>query len=191
MLDLFLLHYGCWTYEVHTMSLIWRVIVAISQTMEKKSFPGRAESSVMSWTFSLFTTVHNVFFVQFEFLPTEQAEAFLVSWYTIYHIYVPGCSVGRKTWFSRKPWLLNSKGAGSFHIHHKTNRSWVHWPSCKTCFWPFGAHLDSFGSFQTKLDFLLQITLAKKHFVFLRQKIKFCLKWSLQFAWIPYLFEAA
>ena len=65
VLDLFLWNYGCWTYEVHTMSLIWRVIVAISQTMEKKSFPGRAESSDMLWTFRLFTTVHNVFFVQF------------------------------------------------------------------------------------------------------------------------------
>ena len=42
----------------------------------------------------------------------------------------------------------------------------------------FWAHLDSFGSFQTKLNFLLQITLAKKHFSVLRQKIKFCLKWS-------------
>ena len=50
-----------------------------------------------------------------------------------------------------------------------------------TCFdhlTPFWAHLDSIKSFQTKLDFLPQITLAKKHFVFLRQKIKFCLKWS-------------
>ena len=43
---------------------------------------------------------------------------------------------------------------------------------------PFWTHLDSFGSFQTKLDFLLQITSAKKHFSVLRQKIKFCLKWS-------------
>ena len=32
-----------------------------------------------------------------------------VSWYIIQHIFVPACSVGRKTWFSRKPWLSNSK----------------------------------------------------------------------------------
>ena len=42
----------------------------------------------------------------------------------------------------------------------------------------FWAHLDPFGPFQTKLDFLLQTTLAKKHFVFLRRKIDFCLKRS-------------
>ena len=42
----------------------------------------------------------------------------------------------------------------------------------------FWAHLDLFGLFQTKLDFLLQTTLAKKHFVFLRRKIDFCLKRS-------------
>ena len=40
------------------------------------------------------------------------------------------------------------------------------------------AHLDLFGQFQTKLDFLLQTTLAKKPFVFLRRKIDFCLKRS-------------
>ena len=43
---------------------------------------------------------------------------------------------------------------------------------------PFWAYLDSFWSFHTKLEFLLQITLAKEHFVFSRQKIKFCVKWS-------------
>ena len=32
-----------------------------------------------------------------------------VSWYIIQHIFVPACSVGRKTWFSRKPWFSNSK----------------------------------------------------------------------------------
>ena len=39
-----------------------------------------------------------------------------VSWYIIQHIFVPTCSVGRKTWFSRKPWLSNSKFgiSGSF-----------------------------------------------------------------------------
>ena len=42
----------------------------------------------------------------------------------------------------------------------------------------FWAHLDPFGPFQTKLDFLLQTTLAKGHFVFLRRKIDFCLKRS-------------
>jgi len=42
---------------------------------------------------------------------------------------------------------------------------------------PNGQH-NMFGAFQTKLDFLLQTILAKKHFVFLRQKIDFCLKWS-------------
>ena len=41
---------------------------------------------------------------------------------------------------------------------------------------PFWAHLDSFGSFQTKLDFVLQSTMAMKHFVFLRQTIDFRLK---------------
>ena len=41
-----------------------------------------------------------------------------VSWYIIQHIFVPACSVGRKTWFSRKPWLLNSKFgiSGSFWL---------------------------------------------------------------------------
>ena len=29
---------------------------------------------------------------------------------------------------------------------------------------PFGVHLDYYGSYQTKLVFLLQITLAKRHF---------------------------
>ena len=32
-------------------------------------------------------------------------------WYTIEHIFVPACSVGRKTWFLRKPWFSNSKFA--------------------------------------------------------------------------------
>ena len=32
-----------------------------------------------------------------------------VSWYIIQHIFVPACSVGRKTLFSRKPWFSNSK----------------------------------------------------------------------------------
>ena len=34
-----------------------------------------------------------------------------MSWYTIEHIFVPACSVGRKTWFLRKPWFSNSKFA--------------------------------------------------------------------------------
>ena len=39
-----------------------------------------------------------------------------ISWYIIQHIFVPTCSVGRKTWFSRKPWFSNSKFgiSGSF-----------------------------------------------------------------------------
>ena len=39
-----------------------------------------------------------------------------VSWYIIQQIFVPACSVGRKTWFSRKPWFSNSKFgiSGSF-----------------------------------------------------------------------------
>ena len=39
-----------------------------------------------------------------------------VSWYIIQHIFVTPHSVGRKTWFSRKPWLSNSKFgiSGSF-----------------------------------------------------------------------------
>ena len=39
-----------------------------------------------------------------------------VSWYIIQHIFVPACSVGRKTWFSRKPRVSNSKFgiSGSF-----------------------------------------------------------------------------
>ena len=39
-----------------------------------------------------------------------------VSWYIIQHIFVPTCSVGRKTWFLRKPWFSNSKFgiSGSF-----------------------------------------------------------------------------
>ena len=32
-----------------------------------------------------------------------------MTWYIIQHIFVPACSVGRKTWFSRKPWFSNSK----------------------------------------------------------------------------------
>ena len=45
----------------------------------------------------------------------------------------------------------------------------------KTCYidhlGSFWAHLDSFWSFHTKLEFLLQITLAKKHFVLSRQPL--------------------
>ena len=39
-----------------------------------------------------------------------------MSWYIIQHIFVPACPVVRKTWFSRKPWLSNSKFgiSGSF-----------------------------------------------------------------------------
>ena len=37
-----------------------------------------------------------------------------MSWYIIQHIFFPDCSVGRKTWFSRKPWFSNSKFGISF-----------------------------------------------------------------------------
>ena len=43
---------------------------------------------------------------------------------------------------------------------------------------PFWIHLDPFGPFQTKIDFLLWSTSAKPNFVHLGQKIHFCLKWS-------------
>ena len=43
---------------------------------------------------------------------------------------------------------------------------------------PFWAHLDSFGPFQTKINFLLRGTSAKPYFVHLGQKNNFCLKWS-------------
>ena len=43
---------------------------------------------------------------------------------------------------------------------------------------PFRAHLDFFGPFQTKINFLLRSTSAKAYFVHLGQTIHFCLKWS-------------
>ena len=43
---------------------------------------------------------------------------------------------------------------------------------------PFRAHLDSFGPFQAKNDFLLRSTSVKPYFVYLGQKIHVCLKWS-------------
>ena len=43
---------------------------------------------------------------------------------------------------------------------------------------PFWAHLDSFGPFQTKINFLLWGTSAKPYFVHLGQKKNFCLNWS-------------
>ena len=41
-----------------------------------------------------------------------------MSWYIIQHIFVPACLVGRKTWFSRKPWLSHCKFgiSGSFWL---------------------------------------------------------------------------
>ena len=44
---------------------------------------------------------------------------------------------------------------------------------------PFRAHLDFFGPFQTKINFLLRSTSAKAYFVHLGQTIHFCLKWSI------------
>ena len=43
---------------------------------------------------------------------------------------------------------------------------------------PFWARVDPFGPFQTKNDFLLKNTSAKRYFVLLEQQIDFCLKWS-------------
>ena len=43
-------------------------------------------------------------------------------------------------------------------------------------FGPFGAHLNPFGPFQTKIDFLLQSTSAKPYFVHLGQKKSFLSK---------------
>ena len=46
----------------------------------------------------------------FSFQPNKPRHILkFVSWYIIQHIFVPACSVGRKTWFSRKPWLSNTK----------------------------------------------------------------------------------
>ena len=39
----------------------------------------------------------------------------------IQHIFVPACSLGRKTWFSRKPWFPNSKFGFPGHF----DRFWV------------------------------------------------------------------
>ena len=43
---------------------------------------------------------------------------------------------------------------------------------------PFWGRMRSFGSFQTKNDFLLKSITAKLYFVHLGQQIDFCLKWS-------------
>ena len=184
VLDLFLWNYGCWTYEVHTMSLIWRVIVAISQTMEKKSFPGRAESSDMLWTFRLFTTVHNVFFVQFESLPTEQDETYLKVCVLIYHLSYMSQVVrleGKHDFRGNRD-FETLKGLAPFTYTVKLIKSWVHWPSYLTYFWPFGVILGPCGLFwiiSDKIWFFNPNHFAKKHFVFVRQKLKFCLKWSI------------
>ena len=53
----------------------------------------------------------------FSFQPNKLRHILKVaSWSIIQHIFVPTCSVGRKTWFWRKPWLSNSKFgiSGSF-----------------------------------------------------------------------------
>ena len=81
---------------------------------------------------------------------------------------------------------LNSKCTSNFLVHmgrwdgaiyplsrsHSRSRGVQKWPIWDQK-WP-----NPFGPFQTKLDFLLQTTLAKKPFVFLRRKIDFCLKRS-------------
>ena len=68
--------------------------------------------------------------------------------------------IDENSFFLPYNWPFMAENIWSYHLGH---------------FW---AHLDPFGPFQTKLDFLLQTTLAKKHFVFLRRKIDFCLKRS-------------
>ena len=46
----------------------------------------------------------------FSFQPNKLRHTLkFISWYIIQHILVPTCSVGRKTWFSRKLWFSNSK----------------------------------------------------------------------------------
>ena len=50
---------------------------------------------------------------------------------------------------------------------------------------PFWAHLDPFGPFQTKIDFLLRSTSAKPYFVHLGQEFHFCLKWSQRVQMAP------
>ena len=55
---------------------------------------------------------HNVLFEQNVFLPTEQAQIYPEIHVSKYHsTFVPGCSHGRKTWFSRKLWIPNSESA--------------------------------------------------------------------------------
>ena len=51
-----------------------------------------------------------------------------------------------------------------------------------TYFWSFGVILDPFGLFGIISD---KISLAEKHFVFSRQKIKFCVKWSKRVQIVP------
>ena len=56
--------------------------------------------------------MHNVLFEQNVFLPTEQAQIYPEIHVSKYHsTFVPGCSHGRKTWFSRKLWIPNSESA--------------------------------------------------------------------------------
>ena len=73
------------------------------------------------------------------------------------------------------------KGLAPFTYTVKLIKSWVHWPSYLTYFWPFGVILGPCGLFwiiSDKIWFFNPNHFAKKHFVFVRQKIKFSLKWS-------------
>ena len=46
----------------------------------------------------------------FSFQPNKLRHILKVaSWWIIQHIFVSACSVGRKTWFMRKPWVPNSR----------------------------------------------------------------------------------
>ena len=74
------------------------------------------------------------------------------------------------------------KGLAPFTYTVKLIKSWVHWPSYLTYFWPFGVILGPCGLFwiiSDKIWFFNPNHFAKKHFVFVRQKLKFCLKWSI------------
>ena len=79
-----------------------------------------ANNGSFLWKQSPITAVHCTMCClgsMFSFQPNKLRHILkFMSWYIIQHIFVPACSVGRKTWFSRKPWLSNSKFgiSGSF-----------------------------------------------------------------------------
>ena len=53
----------------------------------------------------------------FSFRPNKLRHIWKVaSWWIIQHMFVSTCSVGRKTWFMRKPWVPNSKSVISLKI---------------------------------------------------------------------------